>query len=80
MTKEKKDILEMEGVVVDVLPNAMFRVCLDDSDHVVLAHISGKMRKNNIRILKGDHVKIEISTYDLSKARITYRERYIPQQ
>lgn len=78
MTKEKKDILEMEGTVIDVLPNAMFRVKLKDSDHVVLAHISGKMRKNYIRILRGDNVKIEMSTYDLSKGRITYRERDNP--
>lgn len=74
MKKEKKDLLEMDGVVIDVLPNAMFRVKLEDSEHVVLAHISGKIRKNYIRILKGDRVKIEMSTYDLSKGRITYRE------
>lgn len=78
MPKEKKDILEMEGVVIDVLPNAMFRVRLKESEHVVLAHISGKMRKNYIKILKGDSVKIEMSTYDLSKGRITYRERDNP--
>ena len=78
MPKEKKDLLEMEGVVVDVLPNTMFRVKLDNSDHVVIAHISGKMRKNYIRILRGDHVKVEMSTYDLTKGRITYRERDAP--
>ncbi|MCY4656197.1 MAG: translation initiation factor IF-1 [Gammaproteobacteria bacterium] len=77
MTKDKQDIVEMEGVVIDTLPNTFFRVKLEGSDHVVLAHLSGKMRKNYIRILKGDKVKIELSTYDLSKGRITYRERDI---
>ena len=77
MTKDKADILEMEGVVIDTLPNTFFRVKLDDSEHVVLAHLSGKMRKNYIKILKGDKVKIEMSTYDLTKGRITYREREI---
>lgn len=69
----KKDSIESEGVVVDVLPGTMFRVKLPN-DHVVLAHISGKMRKNFIRIVPGDKVSVELSPYDLSKARITFRE------
>jgi len=69
----KKDSIESEGVVVDVLPGTMFRVKLPN-DHVVLAHISGKMRKHFIRIVPGDKVQVELSPYDLSKARITYRE------
>ena len=70
----KEDQVEMEGTVTDTLPNAMFRVKLDNG-HVVTAHISGKIRKNYIRILTGDRVKVEISPYDLSKGRITYRDR-----
>ena len=62
----------MDGQVEDVLPNTMFRVRLDN-DHVVTAHISGKMRRNYIRILKGDKVKVELTPYDLSKGRITFR-------
>jgi len=69
----KEECIESEGVVVDVLPGTMFRVKLAN-DHVVLAHISGKMRKNFIRIVPGDKVKVEISPYDTSKARITFRE------
>ena len=69
------DSIEMEGVVTDALPNAMFKVRLDDNDHEVLAHISGKMRKHNIRILKGDNVTVELSPYDLTRGRITYRHK-----
>ncbi len=69
----KDDCVTSEGVVVDVLPGTMFRVKLPN-DHVVLAHISGKMRKKFIRIVPGDNVSVEISPYDLSKARITFRE------
>ena len=69
----KKETIEVEGVVKDPLPNAMFRVAMDNK-HQVLAHISGKMRKNFIRISVGDRVKVEMSPYDLGKARITYRE------
>lgn len=72
-TVAKKDSIESEGVVVDVLPGTMFRVKLPN-DHIVLAHISGKMRKHFIRIVPGDKVQVELSPYDLSKARITYRE------
>ena len=70
----KEDQLEMEGVVLDTLPNTMFRVQLDNG-HVVIAHISGKMRKNYIRILTGDRVTVEMTPYDLSKGRITFRMR-----
>ncbi len=68
----KDDHIEMEGKVLDTLPNTMFRVQLDNG-HVVTAHISGRMRKNYIRILTGDRVKVELTPYDLSKGRITYR-------
>ena len=70
----KSDVIEMEGVVIDTLPNTMFRVELSNG-HVVTAHISGKMRKNYIRILTGDKVRVELTPYDLTKGRITYRER-----
>ncbi|MNL42604.1 Translation initiation factor IF-1 [compost metagenome] len=70
----KEDTLEMEGVVLEALPNTMFRVQLDNG-HTVLAHISGKMRKHFIKILMGDKVKVELSPYDLSRGRITYRHR-----
>ncbi|PAV26730.1 translation initiation factor 1 (bIF-1) [Tamilnaduibacter salinus] len=70
----KSDVIEMEGVVVDTLPNTMFRVELTNG-HVVTAHISGKMRKNYIRILTGDKVKVELTPYDLNKGRIVYRAR-----
>lgn len=69
---EKETPIEVEGTVVEPLPNAMFRVQLDNG-HTVLAHVSGKMRKYYIRILRGDKVKLEMSPYDLSKGRITYR-------
>jgi len=68
----KESAIEMEGTVIEALPNAMFRVELENK-HTVLAHISGKMRKYYIRILGGDKVKVELSPYDLSKGRITYR-------
>lgn len=67
-----KDVIEMEGTVLEALPNAMFRVELENA-LVILAHISGKIRKNFIRILPGDKVKIELSPYDLTRGRITYR-------
>ena len=68
----KEDAIEVEGTVVEPLPNAMFRVELE-SGHSVLAHVSGKMRMNFIRILPGDRVKVELSPYDLTRGRITYR-------
>jgi translation initiation factor IF-1 len=70
----KEDGIEMEGKVVETLPNTMFRVQLENG-HIVTAHISGKMRKNYIRILTGDKVTIALTPYDLSKGRITYRAR-----
>jgi len=70
----KKDVIEVEGTVVEILPNAMFRVELS-SGHKVLAHISGKMRIHFIRILPGDRVKVELSPYDPTRGRITYRFR-----
>ncbi|HKC66464.1 MAG TPA: translation initiation factor IF-1 [Pyrinomonadaceae bacterium] len=69
----KEDLIPAEGTVVDKLPNAFFRVRLDGTEHIVVAQISGKMRKNFIRILAGDRVSVELSPYDLSKGRITYR-------
>lgn len=72
--KPKKDVIEAEGTIIEALPNAMFRVQLD-SGHTVLAHISGKMRVYYIRILLGDRVKVELSPYDLTRGRITYRFR-----
>nr|QWW93223.1 translational initiation factor 1 [Lunularia cruciata] len=71
---EKQNLIDMEGVVIESLPNAMFRVCLENGCHV-LTHISGKIRRNYIRILPGDRVKVELSPYDLTKGRITYRLR-----
>ena len=70
----KEEAIEVTATVIDTLPNALFKVELDDNnDHQVLAHISGKMRKNFIRILPGDKVLVELSPYDLSRGRITYR-------
>ncbi len=68
----KEEQIEMEGVVVETLPNTMFRVKLENG-HIIIAHISGKMRKNYIRILLGDVVTVEMTPYDLSKGRIIYR-------
>ena len=68
----KKDVIEVEGTVTEALPNAMFRVKLQN-DHIILAHISGKMRLNFIRILPGDRVLVELSPYDLTRGRIIYR-------
>jgi translation initiation factor IF-1 len=70
----KKDNIEVFGIVLEALPNAMFKVKLEN-DYEVLAHISGKMRMNFIRILPGDRVKIELSPYDLSRGRITWRDK-----
>lgn len=70
----KEDVIEVEGVVKELLPNATFKVGLENG-HEVLAHISGKMRMHFIRILPGDKVKMEISPYDLSRGRITYRSK-----
>ena len=70
----KEEHIEFEGTVIDTMPNTTFRVELENG-HVVTAHISGKMRKNYIRILTGDKVKVELTPYDLSKGRIVYRSR-----
>jgi len=70
----KENNIEMQGIVIDTLPNTTFRVELDNK-HIVIAHISGKMRKNYIRILTGDKVTLELTPYDLSKGRIIFRSR-----
>ena len=67
-----KDVIGLEGTILEAMPNAMFRVKLEN-DHEILAHISGKIRKNFIRILPGDRVKVEMTPYDLSRGRITFR-------
>ena len=72
MPKDAKDVIEFEGTILESLPNAMFQVELENG-HTILAHISGKIRKNFIRILPGDKVKVEMTPYDLSRGRITYR-------
>lgn len=69
----KEEAIEVTATVLETLPNAMFRIALEDNQHQVLAHISGKMRKNFIRILPGDRVLVELSPYDLNRGRITYR-------
>ncbi|MEA3494222.1 MAG: translation initiation factor IF-1 [Candidatus Margulisiibacteriota bacterium] len=71
MVKDK-DVIEFEGEVTEALPNALFRIKLE-TGQMVLAHVSGKIRKHWIRILPGDHVKVELSPYDLTRGRITYR-------
>ncbi len=70
----KKDVIELEGTVTDALPNTMFKVKLEN-DHEIMAHISGKLRMNFIRILPGDKVTVELSPYDLTKGRITWRKK-----
>lgn len=70
----KEDVIEMSGTITETLPNTMFRVELENG-HIITAYISGKMRKHYIRILTGDKVTVEMPSYDLSKGRITYRER-----
>ena len=70
----KADMIELEGTVVEALPNAMFKVQIDGG-HVILAHIYGKLRMNLIRILPGDRVQVEMSPYDLTKGRITWRSK-----
>jgi translation initiation factor IF-1 len=70
----KEDLIEVEGEIIEALPNAMFRVKLDNG-HIALAHVSGKMRMHFIRILPGDKVKVELSPYDLARGRITYRHK-----
>lgn len=69
----KEEALEYQGVVTDLLPNATFSVTLDTNNHKIIAYLGGKLRKNTINILMGDRVRIEMSPYDMSKGRITYR-------
>ena len=69
----KEDSIEMQGIVIDALPNTTFRVKLEN-DHIITAHISGRMRKNYIRILTGDTVTVELTPYDLSRGRIVFRD------
>ena len=70
----KQDVIEIDGIVEDTLPDAKFKVKLEN-DHVILAHVAGKIRMNYIRILPGDRVTVEISPYDLTRGRITYRHK-----
>jgi translation initiation factor IF-1 len=70
----KEDLLEFSGVIQEVLPNTTYRVELDNQEHTLLAHLSGRMKKNKIRCLVGDKVDIEVSAYDLTKGRIIYRK------
>ena len=69
----KQDLLEFRGKVVELLPNAMFRVKLEKNNHIVTAHTAGKLRKNRIRVLQGDNVTVEVTPYDLTKGRIIFR-------
>ena len=73
-TMSKEELIEMEGTVIDTLPNTTFRVQLEGG-HVIIAHISGRMRKNYIRILNGDKVRVQLTPYDLTKGRIVFRDR-----
>jgi len=74
LPKEKEDVMEFEGEVIEALPNAVFKVKLPN-EHIVTAHISGKLRMNYIKILPGDKVTVEVSVYDLTKGRITWRSK-----
>ena len=71
----KEDVLEYEGTVLEILPNAMFKVKLEENNHEILAHTAGRIRKHRIRILAGDKVTVEMSTYDLTKGRIIFRHK-----
>lgn len=71
----KQGVIQVNGVVVETLPNTTFKVRLENSERIVMAHVSGKIRTNNIRIIQGDKVLLEMSTYDLMKARIVYRQK-----
>lgn len=73
MPKQKDDIIEVKGEIAELLPGGTFRVQLTDSDQEIIAHLAGKMRMNKIRLSLGDEVKIEMTPYDLTKGRITYR-------
>jgi translation initiation factor IF-1 len=69
----KDDLLELTGQVTEVLPGNMYRVQLDDNQHIILAYLSGRLKQHKIKIILGDKVRVEMSTYDLSKGRVTYR-------
>ena len=69
----KQDLLEFKGKVIDLLPNAMFRVQLEGNNKIVISHTAGKLRKNRIRVLQGDNVTVEVTPYDLTKGRIVFR-------
>ena len=69
----KQDLLQFKGKVIELLPNAMFRVQLEENNHIVTAHTAGKLRKNRIRVLQGDNVTVEVTPYDLTKGRIIFR-------
>jgi translation initiation factor IF-1 len=69
----KDDLLELTGQVTEVLPGNMYRVRLDDNQHIILAYLGGRLKQHKIKIILGDKVRVEISTYDLSKGRVTYR-------
>ena len=71
----KEELIEVSGVIIDKQPNAFFKVQINNSEHIVMATISGRMRRNRIRILMGDRVDVEMSPYDLTKGRITYRHK-----
>lgn len=71
----KEDVVKVEGVVEELLPGTQFKVKLDNFDHTIVAHLSGKMRQNRITVLMGDRVDIEMSPYDMTKGRITYRHK-----
>ncbi|MCK4943707.1 MAG: translation initiation factor IF-1 [Candidatus Aminicenantes bacterium] len=73
MAAKNKEVIEVKGIILESLPNAMFLVELENNHHRILAHPSGKMRRNNIRILQGDKILIEISPYDITRGRIIYR-------
>lgn len=73
--KQKEDVIRVDGVVTETLPNAMFRVKVEEGGHEILAHVSGKMRMHYIRILPGDKVTIELSPYDLTRGRIVLRHK-----
>ncbi len=72
---KQRDVIEVEGTVTEALPNAMFRVVLNDSNHTVLAHLAGRIKLNFVRIVPGDKVRVELSPYDLNKGRIVWRNR-----
>jgi translation initiation factor IF-1 len=69
----KDDLLELTGKVTEVLPGNMYRVQLDDNQHIILAYLGGRLKQHKIKIILGDNVRVEVSTYDLSKGRVTYR-------